>query len=146
MDSGININPGPFMELLPVGWYRVEYTAKESDTEEIEHVQRLVMLFEHESIGYEQLIKGLLSKVDSSFYDEGVQLQDVSLEISELQRDCFPGNNGHFGSNLLQDIFSIARHIAQTGTAPRFFTAISTPQDMELPSIFSTSGGSWLLS
>ncbi len=121
MDSGININPGPFMELLPVGWYRVEYTAKESDTEEIEHVQRLVMVFEHESIGYEQLIKGLLSKVDSSFYDEGVQLQDVSLEISELQRDCFPGNNGHFGSNLLQDIFSIARHIAQTGTAPRFF-------------------------
>ena len=121
MDSGININPGPFMEFLPVGWYRVEYAARESDSEEVEHVQRLVMVFEHEAKGYEQLIGGLLSQIDGCFYDEGVQFQDVSSKISKLQREYFPGNQGHFGSNLLQDIFSIARHVAQIGTAPRFF-------------------------
>ena len=121
MDSGVNINPGPFVELLPIGWYRVEYAARQSDSEEIEHVRRLVMVFEHEAKGYEQLISGLQTNVDAKFYDEGVQLEDVSSEVSELQRNFFPGTQEHFGSNLSQDIFSIARHIAQTGTAPRFF-------------------------
>ena len=121
MDSGININPGPFVTLLPMGWYRVEYAAKQSDSEEIEHVRRLVMVFEHESNGYEQLIRGLQGNVDAKFYDEGVQFEEVSSEISELQRNYFPGTREHFGSNLSQDIFSIARHIAQTNTAPRFF-------------------------
>ena len=121
MDSGININPGPFVELLPIGWYRVEYAARQSDSEEIEHVRRLVMVFEHEAKGYEQLISALQTKVDTNFYDEGVQLEEVSSEISELQRNFFPGTQEHFGSNLSQDIFSIARHIAQAGTSPRFF-------------------------
>ncbi|HQJ23431.1 MAG TPA: DEAD/DEAH box helicase family protein, partial [Rectinema sp.] len=121
MDSGININPGPFVKLLPVGWYRVEYAARQSDSEEIEQIRRLVMVFEHEAKGYQQLIVGLQANVDVKFYDEGVQLGEVSSEVSELQRNFFPGTQEHFGSNLSQDIFSIARHIAQTGTAPRFF-------------------------
>ena len=121
MDSGVNINPGPFVELLPIGWYRVEYAAKQSNTEEIEHVRRLVMVFEHEAKGYEQLINELQTKVDANFYDESVQLEDVSSEISELQSIFFPRTREHFGSDLSQDIFSIARHIAQTSTAPRFF-------------------------
>ena len=121
MDSGVNINPGRFVELLPIGWYRVEYAARQSDSEEIEHVRRLVMVFDHESKGYEQLISGLKANADTKFYDEGVQFKEVSPEISELQRAYFPGTQEHFGSNLSQDIFSIARHIVQTGTAPRFF-------------------------
>ena len=63
MDSGININPGPFLVLLPVGWYRVEFAAKQLDTEEIEHVRRLVMVFEHEREGYERLIRELRTKM-----------------------------------------------------------------------------------
>ena len=97
MDSGININPGPFVTLLPTGWYRVEYAAKESNTEEIEHVRRLVMVFEHEAKGYDLLINELLTKIDGKFYDEGVQLENVSFEISELQRAYFPGTQEHFG-------------------------------------------------
>lgn len=121
MDSGININPGPFMTLLPVGWYRVEYAAKQSDTEEIEHIRRLVMVFEHEREGYERMILGLQTSIDQRFYDEGVQLENVFPLIAELQRTFFPEGQGHFGSDLSQDIFSIARHIAQTNSAPGFF-------------------------
>jgi len=121
MDSGININVEPFMMLLPVGWYRVDYAAKQSDSEEIERVQRLVMVFENEANGYEQLIRKLQTNTNSQFYDEGVQLENVSSEIAELQRDYFSNDQKHFGTDLSQDIFSIARHIAQTNTAPRFF-------------------------
>ncbi len=121
MDSGININVEPFLTLLPTGWYRVEYAAKQSDSEEIERVQRLVMVFENEANGYEQLIKELQTNANSQFYDEGIQLEDVSSKIAELQRAYFSNDQKHFGSDLSQDIFSIARHIAQTNTAPRFF-------------------------
>lgn len=120
MDSGVNISP-PFKTLLPVGWYRVEYSAKQLDTEEIEPVRRLVMVFDHELEGYENLIKELLSGIDQSFYDEGVQYNDVQSLVLDLQRKCFPCIDEHFGSNLSQDIFSIARHIAQIGAAPKFF-------------------------
>jgi len=121
MDSGININVEPFLTFLPTGWYRVEYAAKQSDSEEIERVQRLVMVFENEANGYEQLIKELQTNANSQFYDEGIQLEDVSSKIAELQRAYFSNDQKHFGSDLSQDIFSIARHIAQTNTAPRFF-------------------------
>lgn len=121
MDSGININPGPFMTLLPIGWYRVEYTARQADSEEIEYVRRLVMVFEHERDGYERLIQQLQISVDTAFYDEGVQLEDVSPAIMDLQRAFFTTEENHFGSDLSQDIFSIARHIAQTNNVPRFF-------------------------
>lgn len=120
MDSGVNISP-PFKTLLPVGWYRVEYSAKQTDTEEIEPVRRLVMVFDHELEGYENLIKELLSGIDQSFYEEGVQYNDVQPLILDLQRRFFPCIDEHFGSNLSQDIFSIARHIAQIGAAPKFF-------------------------
>jgi hypothetical protein len=121
MDSGININLVPFKSLLPVGWYRVEYAARQHDTEEIEPVRRLVMVFEHELKGYQNLIKELQSNPKDDFYDEGVQFNQVLNIINELQRYFFPHIEEHFGSNLSQDIFSIARHIAQTGMAPRFF-------------------------
>lgn len=121
MDSGININPGPFLVLLPVGWYRVEFAAKQLDTEEIEHVRRLVMVFEHEREGYERLIRELRTNAKNDFYDEGVQLEAVSSIVAELQRTFFSSAQEHFGSNLSQDIFSIARHIAQTNAEPRFF-------------------------
>lgn len=121
MDSGININSCPFKTLLPIGWYRVEYAARQRDTEEIENVRRLVMVFEHEREGYERLVKELLTNPNTSFYDEGVQLGDVSSVIGEMQRCFFPSNEEHFGSDLSQDIFSIARHVAQIGAAPKFF-------------------------
>lgn len=121
MDSGINIDPYEFKTLLPIGWYRVEYAARQRDTEEIENVRRLVMVFKHEREGYEKLIKELLTNPNTSFYDEGVQLHDVSSKIGEMQRCFFPRSHEHFGSSLSQDIFSIARHIAQIGAAPKFF-------------------------
>lgn len=121
MDSGLNINPHPFLTFLPVGWYRVEYTATQKDSEEIERIRRLVMVFEHEREGYERLICELERSAKDKFYDEDVQFEGVSSIIEELRRKFFPGIQEHFGSDINQDIFSIARHIAQNNKAPQFY-------------------------
>ncbi len=121
MESGININSAPFKTLLPKGWYRVEYAARQQGTEEIEHIRRLVMVFEHEYQSYEDLLSELSANVNASFYDEGVQFAEVSSTVDELRRAFFRNSEDHFGSNLNQDIFSIARHIAQNSSVPKFF-------------------------
>jgi hypothetical protein len=121
MDSGVNISP-PFKTLLPAGWYRVEYAAKQPDSEEIEPIRRLVMVFDHELEGYENLIRELKSNINPAFYEEGVQYNDVQSLVLDLERLVFPSVDEHFGSDLSQDIFGIARHIAQNSTAPKFFS------------------------
>lgn len=122
MDSGLNINGEPFKALLPIGWYRAEYAAKQADSEEIEHIRRLVMVFEHEKTGYENLIADLIANPDTQFDDEEIRLTDVADKISELNQTYFAGMSQHFGSDISQDIFSVGRHIAQSGKEPRFFS------------------------
>jgi ATP-dependent helicase IRC3 len=121
MDSGININDMPYRALLPIGWYRVEYAAKQADSEEIEYIRRLVMVFEHEKTGYQRLIEELITNQDNRLSDEEIRLTEVSDRISELSETFFSEVDQHFGSDLSQDIFSLARHIAQSGTEPKFF-------------------------
>lgn len=122
MDSGININDVPYKALLPTGWYRVEYAARQPDSEEVEHVRRLVMVFEHEKIGYQRLIDELITNPDAQLSDEGIRITDVADKISELSQAFFSGADQHFGSDISHDIFSLARHIAQSGKGPKFFS------------------------
>ncbi len=122
MDSGININDVPFRALLPIGWYRTEYAARQADSEEIEHIRRLVMVFEHEKTGYQKIIADLVANPDTRLADEDTQLSGVADKISELNQTYFSGTSQHFGSDISQDIFSIYRHIAQSGKEPKFFS------------------------
>ena len=122
MDSGLNINDAPFKALLPIEWYRAEYAAKQADSEEIEHIRRLVMVFEHEKTGYKNLIADLVANPDTRLADEEIRLTDVDDKISELNQTYFAGTNQHFGSDISQDIFSVGRHVAQSGKEPKFFS------------------------
>jgi len=121
MDSGLNVNATPFLQLLPVGWYLVDYTAQLNGSDNLEPVKRLVMVFDHEKEGYESLIDGLNPKDLARFEDENVQFEDVSGLVEAQKIESFPEPQSHFGSNLGQDIFSIFRHMAQNSSPPKFF-------------------------
>ncbi|MHB0960115.1 MAG: DEAD/DEAH box helicase family protein [Pirellulaceae bacterium] len=128
MDSGINMTPGPFVSLLPVGWYRVEYQAevKASDDQvevkgDLEPVRELVMIFESERECYHKFVEYIARTTTEAFESEGVMLADVENEVSGWRDEFFPECEQHFGTNLLEDLFRIARHTAQNGVVPRFF-------------------------
>jgi ATP-dependent helicase IRC3 len=125
MNSGINIMPDEYVKtLLPEGWYSVEYFAKDIDSEEVGYVRRLVMVFEHESASYKRLIEELTTNCTAELEkikDQDVQFENVTDYISDLGQEFFSDANQHFGSNLPQDIFSITRHVAQSGKEPKFF-------------------------
>lgn len=125
MNSGINIMPDEYVKtLLPEGWYSVEYFAKNVDDDEVGYVRRLVMVFEHESPSYRRLIEELTTNYGTrleKLKDQDIQFENVTDNISDLRQEFFSDADQHFGSNLSQDIFSIARHVAQSGKEPKFF-------------------------
>lgn len=125
MNSGVNIMPGEYLKtLLPEGWYSVEYFAKIVESEEVGFIRRLVMIFEHESLGYKRLIEKLTKENSTELdklKDQDVQYEDVVDYISDLRQEFFSDADQHFGSNLSQDIFSIVRHVVQSGKEPKFF-------------------------
>lgn len=137
----------PYISLLPAGWYQIEYTARKADTgpekqdlmvgdngaesylsdgrfadsEEIETLRRLVLVFDHEKDNYNDFIKFLLKSPPPTFEDDAIQFKDVEANVDIWQKAFFANAKQHFGSDLAQDIFGIARHISQNNEQPRFF-------------------------
>jgi superfamily II DNA or RNA helicase len=121
MDSGINMTPSPYVLLLPVGWYRVNYQAQVESSDDLEPVRELVMVFEGESGCYRKFADHIAKEPLEAFAAENLQLTDVENHVVQWADLFFPEQQEHFGTNLLEDLFRIARHTAQNGAVPRFF-------------------------
>lgn len=123
MDSGINVNPGPYATFLPVGWYRVEFETevKATDTDDVEPVDRLIMVFEGQKNQFQSLIKALQKDDLSQFESAEFDFVDVEGQVIGWRDKFFDGEEDSV-SRLNDDIVSITRHMAQNdGIAPRFF-------------------------
>lgn len=110
-----------YVSMLPLGWYRVEYTATVESEEATETIRQLVMVFEDEQPGFEALIAHLCAEPRAGFDDEGLRLDDVRATVTTWETRFFGEAKQHFGGDLGRDVLSIARHIAQHGVPPRFF-------------------------
>ena len=121
MDSGINMAPSPYISLLPVGWYRVDYQAQVEGNDDLEPVRELVMVFEGESDCYRKFVDHIAKQPIDSFAAENLKLADVEEQVARWADQHFPEQQEHFGTLLLDDLFRIARHTAQNGAVPRFF-------------------------
>ena len=121
IDSGVNVETGPFLTRLPVGWYRVEYIVRPPGSDETEPKRALVMVFEHELEAYERFCAFVVHQNLERLVDESVCFDDVRDLVQSWIAQHFPTANDHLASDLAVDVFDIARHVAYAGTAPRFF-------------------------
>ncbi len=121
MQSGVNMTPGPFLTLLPVGWYRVEYQAQVAGSDDLEPVRELIMVFGNERDNYEKFIQHVAKTRLDAFEKEDLAIEGVMELVRGWQTEFFPKTEDRFGTNLNADLFKIARHYAQNGSAPRFF-------------------------
>lgn len=112
----------PFVTLLPVGWYRVEYQTATSNSDDLVWTRQLVMVFANEKGRYEAAIDSLRAGGFETFASESVSLGAVRSRLETLRDELFASNESHPGTDLLTDLFHIARHIGQSGgEAPTFF-------------------------
>lgn len=121
MDGGINIESGPYLSRMPVGWYRVEYQNQLQGTDDIEPVQQLIMVFDDEYEDYRKFINDIGKQDLSQYESEGLQIAEMVVDIGKWQKAYFTKLDGHYGRDHADSVFSIVRHMAQTGESPQFF-------------------------
>jgi len=122
MDSGVTMAPAPFLTMLPVGWYRLSFTARVEGTDEDECIDQLVMVYENEREDYEKYIQSLFAEDLSEFEKEEAQLDQLRPSVDGWLQRFFPNANERIGGGLAQDLFAVARHVAENSTAPKFFS------------------------
>lgn len=122
MDSGINVNPSPYKAFIPIGWYRVEYYAQVDGTDDVEPVGQLVMVFEDEKPSFERYISALKNEDLGSLEEDSVRLAHVKERLEKWHEKFFSDVDARVGGGLVEDLFSVARHMAENGgQAPKFF-------------------------
>ena len=120
---GANVSPVPFLRLLPVGWYRVEFVTLVEGSDDYETVRQLLMVFGHEKQGYERFMESLTGKGLRGFSDEDIVFDDQQGRLARWREQFFSDIEAHLGDDLLMSLFHIARHMAQNdGDAPAFFS------------------------
>lgn len=120
MDSGENINTMKSTSFLPVGWYHVSYTVAVTDTDDDNEVNRLVMVFEREEAGYQQLLARLSSSPPGAFENLEVTVDQVREQLEAWNQEFFDSGEAGIGDRL-RNIFSLARHVAHSSSSPRLF-------------------------
>lgn len=133
MDGGTNVTPGPFTSLMPLGWYRVTFDVCLPDGDEVDSRDQLVMVFEDEREGFEALVRDLLKKPPAVFGDESVTFDAHRVTLEGWRQKYLPVA-ARSASDLLFDIFSVARHVAQGHGAPMFFP-FEIRQDHDLDTV-----------
>ncbi len=135
MDSGININPAPFRSFLPLGWFRVEFDAQVQGTDDIEPVRQLILVYEQEKPQFDGLVNAIKGENLHDFEESSVQLEDVRSRLEGWEGRFFTEAAHRLGLTLVNDMFSITRHMAQNDKVPPTFFPFESRKEHDLDSV-----------
>lgn len=115
-----NIEIGPFLKNVPLGWYQTQFYALSEDNENYEETSRLVMVFEDDDKDYIQFMD-YLEKIDLSDYEnDETTINSKKDELNQWLRDFFHVEDS-LVENLKNNLFYIASHMGQLKERPQFF-------------------------
>lgn len=120
MDSGQLIAEHPFLSLLPIGWYRVEYQVVKAGSDDVEDKHELILVFDAQAESYKKLIQFLRGQKLDEFEGTEVSMNAVEKTLKDWKAAYFSDENAGIGGDLLWNLFRIARHIAQQESEPTF--------------------------
>ena len=129
MDRTIDNITGPFLTLLPLGWYKVEFETVAEGSEDDIRMTELVMVFEGEKDAYERFIESIAQAPNQEFAEIDLNFDEKYQSIKELcikafyEQDITAEIVGEWpNESVLINLFHIARHVAQNeGEKPPFF-------------------------
>ena len=141
MDRGLP-NSVPYTEMLPVGWYRVEYDAavgndaRDGADDDVESVRRLIMVFDGERERFERFLDRLGSEYLRDFEDTDVEPADIIDRLAAWRDDLFESDADRPGGDLSRHLLDLARHMAQQdGERPEFFSFEDARKDHDLDAV-----------
>ncbi len=123
MDNRVIFSPVPFLKLMPIGWYRVEFvTLVEEGSDALDTMRRLTMVFDNEKNSYERFIQHLKETKIEEFASEDIRFIDQQKQINKWYERFFFEVETLLKDDLLTNLFYIVRHMAQNdGNPPTFF-------------------------
>jgi superfamily II DNA or RNA helicase len=123
------------VSLLPLGWYRVEYDARDADSDDVESVSGFVVVFSDERNQFTRFVSDLQSADLDGFEDETVELDDVRDQINTWAATYFPDGLPRIGGALDHDLFRLARHTAHNDGVPPVFFAFESRNSHDLDAV-----------
>ncbi|HVJ28078.1 MAG TPA: DEAD/DEAH box helicase family protein [Vicinamibacterales bacterium] len=111
---------GEFLELMPVGWFRIEFDTLDGD--DVVPVRQLLMVFQDQKDAYDALIAALTTTDLTALALEQIDVDAVRPTISTWIDRFFPKGAQGDRDTLAANVLAIARHMGQNGgLAPAFF-------------------------
>lgn len=114
-----NMEIGPFLRNIPLGWYQTSFYAI-SEEGDYEETNRLVLVFENEKDSYEELIHNLENNDLREYEDEETTIISRSNELSSWANEFFSIEDS-ITEDLKNNLFYIASHMGQRKEKPKFF-------------------------
>jgi hypothetical protein len=125
IESGINFNDGPFLEYIPVGWYRTEITVgvngSNGGNEELPSFVEYVMVFNNTKDKFNTFIKKESKGIPEEWADEKLDEKTLAPQIHNWMAKYFDLEEDNIGNTLENDLIKIVRHIAINGEQPEFY-------------------------
>ncbi len=112
----------PFITLLPLGWYLLQFQTLVSESEEDDEIRQLLLVFDNEKESYGKFIQSLTTANIQDFAEIDVSFEEEYSQLEAWKQEFFKNSEEFLGENLLRNIFHIVRHIAQNhGEPPKWF-------------------------
>lgn len=122
MDSGLAVSPGPFLTLIPVGWYQTQYESVVQGTDDTETIRDMIMVFDGGQAAYKSFIDHLKVADLTGFASENITLDAVKPTLEKWSSQFFANNETCHREELLKSVLDLARHMAQNDRqAPKFY-------------------------
>ena len=115
-----NIEIGPFLKSIPIGWYKTNFYSLSKGQDDYTEVNRLVLVFDEEKDRYDKLMDRFNSVNLFAYEEEEIRIEDHENEIERWSEEFF--HNVDSIGDIENNIFYIACHMAQNDKEkPKFF-------------------------
>ena len=112
----------PFLDHIPVGWYRTEHSiaVTEDDKETSERVREFVMVFDRAKERYARFVDTVFQNLPPDWGKESVAPEWSEPQVQQWMANFFGDEADNLGQALARNLNSIARHMGANGSPPQF--------------------------
>ncbi len=115
-----NVEIGPFLKSIPIGWYHTKFYSLSEGSDDYNEVNRLALVFDDEKNAYEKFMDRIVPSDLSPYAEEEIRFEDHSDDIQKWSDQFF--NDIDSLGDIENNLFYIACHIAQNEhEKPNFF-------------------------
>ncbi len=126
----VAISSEPFLDHIPVGWYRTEHSVSisEEGKETTEHIREFVMVFDHVKAKYARFVESVFPDLPKEWGKESLASDWIDPQIQQWVTTFFADEADNLGQALARNLTSIARHMGANGSCPEFIVFAARDQ------------------